>query len=278
MTAESRTIPIDQSRPRIPVWGAIQDFKGLLDSGTPIAHALPAFARDCIVPLLKGVTTYEQFADSTDAFRTQMSHAVRNSQNHPRLAADSYPGRVIERVEDIFLDTQLYPRISPDGEGEFQEAPIDVSGFPQLIAERMRITPAGRNRILKGTPLMGNSGVDTKTFIDELEGSARRYNDESDRENAQRNGIIYSGMDRIAQDFMDSLQGIRSSRGYRTQMSLLHDSLHETTVAYNDSLRHTNQFSSRDGVRPDESSHWEEYVAGKVREGYFTLLFKKAFQ
>jgi len=61
-------------------------------------------------------------------------------------------------------------------------------------------------------------------------------------------------------------------------MSLLHDSLHETTVAYNDSLRHTNQFSSRDGVRPDESSHWEKYVAGKVREGYFTLLFKKAFQ
>lgn len=101
-----------------------------------------------------------------------------------------------------------------------------------------------------------------------LEKSAGSYNDESDRENAYRDRKIFSGMDKIAQDFTASIKNVRSSSEYRSRMRALSDRLDETTKAYNKSVVYP---------RVINLSFYKGYVAEKVREVYFRSLFEKAF-
>lgn len=277
----------EPNRSQAPIvdWGAIQDFKELLSrtgSGTPIAHALPKFARDRIAPLLSGITSYKQFAASTDFSKGHMRHAVYGSQNHAEWAAEYYSREVIEHVEDVFLDTQLYPRLFPEGLGQGESRRtkrVKVPGaseFPHLIAECNKISEARFRRIMGGTSeafRVSNSGLGAERTREILESSAQHCNDESDRENAQRDRKIYSGMDRIAQDFTDSLRDVRSSAEYRARMRALNDRLGEATEAYNNSVFRT----AYDEVRNDFGMSWKLYVADKVRELYFTSLFEKAF-
>lgn len=286
MTHERRSIPENPSQTQAPIhdWDAIRDFEGLLtrtSSREAIAHALPEFARDRIAPLLSGVTSYEQFAKSTDFFQAHMRHTLHGSRNHPKWA-DDYPQQVIEYVEDVFLDTQLYPRVFPEGAGQGEPHRTNrvkvkgASDFPRLIAERCKISDAGYRRIMGGTSeafKVGNSGLGAEETRDKLEHLAQRYNDESDKENAERNRKIHSGMDRIAQDFVVSLQDVRSSAGYRERMRALRKILGEATGAYNDSVSR----SPHDMVRSAFEASWKGYNADKVREIYFMSLFEKAF-
>lgn len=266
---------------------SVDAFKTVLAQNNPgaqINSVIPKYAVEHVYPFISGSHTLQSIDEQFDFFKSHLGHAVYSSRSHPQWAESVYPSEVIVAVENHFLDTEIFPCVYPE-RSRITSKPddaiklSDLTRFPRLISDYLKIDEAAYQRIISETDIINitvATAIATKQSPEALAANLERQSRADDEKYKPERDAKYerikSGMDQIARKNVGPLmEGVHSAAAYRARQRLFADELGKATKSFNASA------FGLDTVGSDFQDQWEDYVAKQVRELYFTQLLDRVF-